>query len=393
MKEAPPNATANLGAARSSGPARLAACLALPALVLGAGCGEYEIQTYRAPKGAVTEASAAPQSTETAAENREGASRTGRPDWAVPEGWRRVESESAMRAATFEAGGGDASEVEIAVTALSGRAGGVRPNVNRWRRQIGLEPLSQKAIEQGLSRFEAGAREGYFVDMVGPEKRERNRVVGAILPGAQRTWFVKARAPAEALDPHLDALRAFARSFRPRKRDEGGEMPGQRTAQGESAAPSGGEGPPKPSWTKPKAWRAADEHARFAVATFKVAREDRSARVTVTPLPGDGGGALQNINRWRQQLGRAPVESLGQQPVTRLDDEGPRGALVDIAAEGDAPDRKRMLVAMLITRSHTWFVKMRGPSALLEAERARFRRFVESMRFGDNASEKEAATP
>ena len=126
-----------------------------------------------------------------------------------------------MRLATYEAATGDvqgAQPVEIAVTAFPGDAGGLAPNVNRWRKQIGLTPLSQEQLSDHLKAYANGRLKGYTLDMTGDggEDRAAKRIIGAIISdGAGKTWFVKAMDNATALEPHRDAIIQFARSFVP----------------------------------------------------------------------------------------------------------------------------------------------------------------------------------
>ncbi len=60
--------------------------------------------------------------------------------------------------------------------------------------------------------------------------------------------------------------------------------------------------------TLPAGWKESPP-SEFRVASFRVrgkdARED--ADVSVVPLPGDAGGDLANVNRWRGQVDLAPV--------------------------------------------------------------------------------------
>ncbi len=59
------------------------------------------------------------------------------------------------------------------------------------------------------------------------------------------------------------------------------------------------------------------------------------AEVAITAFPGDVGGVLANVNRWRGQAGLAPVDDAGLgQATSALDANGLHFTLVD--AEGGA---------------------------------------------------------
>ena len=57
--------------------------------------------------------------------------------WDAPEGWEQA-PDKAMRLVTYGVGG-----AECYVSLMSGSAGGVGANVNRWRQQMGQPGLSQ----------------------------------------------------------------------------------------------------------------------------------------------------------------------------------------------------------------------------------------------------------
>lgn len=144
--------------------------------------------------------------------------------WAVPEGWRRVPGDRPMRVATFEAG--DDVPVEVVVSVFPGDTGGLLANVNRWRGQVGLGPITEAALSSEVEAFASDGIQGHTMRLRG----EQIHLLGAAVfePEADRTWFVKAIAPpsvADALEPQVNA---FARSFRRRVREAGGAVPEER---------------------------------------------------------------------------------------------------------------------------------------------------------------------
>jgi hypothetical protein len=138
--------------------------------------------------------------------------------WTVPEGWRQIPGKQAMRVATFEAGSGEI-QIQIVVSAFPGRAGGLLANVNRWRGQLHLEPLTEADLPDHLTPFPDGPLQGLTLDMTGREPDTQGqppqRIVGAIILGSDgMTWFVKAMDRPDALDPHKNTMMQFAQSFR-----------------------------------------------------------------------------------------------------------------------------------------------------------------------------------
>ncbi|KAB2642657.1 MAG: hypothetical protein DVB26_01940 [Verrucomicrobia bacterium] len=101
------------------------------------------------------------------------------------------------------------------------------------------------------------------------------------------------------------------------------------------------------------------------------------AELAISHFPGDVGGDLANVNRWRQQIGLAPVDAAALPPlVTKLSAGSASFSLID--ASGAAV---RMVAAWTRHGADTWFFKFSGPAELVEAEKAKFTAFIESVRF------------
>jgi hypothetical protein len=175
-------------------------------LVGAAGCGEEQIEERQLPKG--TEQVPAGEGAGAEAARADG----GGAPWVAPDRWRQVPGERPMRLATFEApdeaGGG---AVEIAVTRFPGRVGGELANMNRWRGQMGLPPLEEGELEAAIERWEAPGWEGYQARIEGGEGDML--AAGVYEEAEDRTWFVRATAPAEVADRIEDEMWAFARSI------------------------------------------------------------------------------------------------------------------------------------------------------------------------------------
>src|SRR4029078_826042 len=78
---------------------------------------------------------------------------SGKPTWEVPNGWQE-QAPSSMRVATFHVTGDGAAKADMAVTKLAGTAGGNLGNVNRWRSQLGLEPVDEAGLDRLVTTHE-----------------------------------------------------------------------------------------------------------------------------------------------------------------------------------------------------------------------------------------------
>ena len=107
------------------------------------------------------------------------------------------------------------------------------------------------------------------------------------------------------------------------------------------------------------------QDAKFLVAGGK-------ARVTVSIFPGETGGVLANVNRWRSQIGLTTVDEAGLATLLApLDLPGTKANLVDMKGP-----EKRMVAAIVPRGAETWFFKLLGEPAAVEAEKQGFVEFV-----------------
>ena len=70
---------------------------------------------------------------------------------------------------------------------------GLLANVNRWRGQIGLEPVTEKDLEAIVQPLDLNGTKASLVDMTGaePGSGKPSRTVVAMAAKAGRTWFYK----------------------------------------------------------------------------------------------------------------------------------------------------------------------------------------------------------
>ena len=104
--------------------------------------------------------------------------------------------------------------------------------------------------------------------------------------------------------------------------------------------------------------------------------------LSVVALGPAAGGALANVNRWRDQFGLAAVDDAGLTRSTSTVDVagGDRALVVELKGEG-ASAGKGMLAAIVTRPDRTWFYKLTGDDALVAAERDNFLQFVRSVKY------------
>ncbi|MHB8972215.1 MAG: hypothetical protein ACYC3X_20490 [Pirellulaceae bacterium] len=134
-------------------------------------------------------------------------------EYVVPEGWSPTEG-SGVRRVTFEVKEGSLA-AETTAMGLPGSATRLLPNVNLWRRQVGLEDTTQKDLDATLEPIEIDGRPGHYIRLAGPSDAERPLGMLVVLAGEQdRTWFFKMFGDSELVSRQKERFEEFVRSVK-----------------------------------------------------------------------------------------------------------------------------------------------------------------------------------
>jgi hypothetical protein len=135
--------------------------------------------------------------------------------------------------------------------------------------------------------------------------------------------------------------------------------------------------PDETHWTKPDHWSEGPASS-MRKATYRSNSVGGEIEVAVTSFPGDVGGLLANVNRWRSQIGLDSTNadqlgsfvraSDGEPPITWVQLENP--------TSGEA-----ILAAIQKYAGNSWFFKMSGPITAVETETEAMETFVASVHY------------
>jgi hypothetical protein len=300
--------------------------------------------------------------------------------WSVvtPDGWTALPP-APLRDHGWKLGPG--GKAECTLTLLSGMAGGLEANVNRWRQQMSLAPLSAEEI-QALPRKPWLGVEACLVSFEGAYRGMGSSVVieGAAMLGRiailpQGTAFLKLVGPEGVVGAERARFNALADSV---------------TLEAGPAAASPGAMPSQPpaerkrlTWTAPEGWVQGPARMMREVTYSPASAPAVSCWISV--LVGTAGGLKANVDRWRGEMGHGPITDEALAALPRGTVLGGSAVYVELegtfAGMGAEPAKDSAMLGMVLEREEgSVFVKMVGPAADVKAERERFRAFCESLR-------------
>lgn len=143
-------------------------------------------------------------------------------------------------------------------------------------------------------------------------------------------------------------------------------------------------------WTAPAQWPAKAATAMRKGSYTVPGEAGADADLSVTAFPGDVGGELPNVNRWRGQIQLPPIgEADLPVAVARVEQNGLSFAVVDFA-NPSAAKPLRIVGAFVPFNGATWFFKLMGPEATVARAKPAFLAFLQTIKPAANA---EHATP
>lgn len=288
---------------------------------------------------------------------------------APPSHWKK-QAATSLRQASYRVEGEGGAVTDISLVILRGAAGGTLDNVNRWRGQLGLQAIDEAALKQSSENLTIPAGEAVVVEIEGlapgADALKDGRMVGVIANHDADAWFFKMRGNSAVTAAEKSHFMQWIRSVKP-------EAPApQRTAP--SAA--GGDG--SLAWQVPAGWELQPSASSMRYATFGISGADGAkGELAVTHFPGNVGGDLENVNRWRTQVSLPPVDHAGMAALVSTVQAGPKTiSVIDVTGA-----QSRLAAGWTKHGADTWFFKLTGPDALVGAEKAKFTAFLESVRF------------
>ena len=326
----------------------------------------------------------------------------------APANWE-AQPPAAMREASFVVKGEGGTMADVSLIILRGAAGDALKNVNRWLSQVGQPAISAERLAEIAQRITTPLGEVLVVELEGvsegADATKDGKILAAIAVPEGDTWFFKIRGNVALVAAEKEHFLEWVRSTKSSASSEAssagsadscpahGKAESSPSAAAGASCPAPGMSPAVPveasvaadeppsetsgekplQWEVPEGWTSAPasgmRHATFVVGNATGQKADMS----VSFLAGDGGGDLGNVNRWRQQVGLAPVAAGELDPtVVRFDGM----SVVDLGGAD-----QRMLAGWIQHGGRTWFFKLMGPTDLVGGEKEKFMGFLKSVKF------------
>jgi hypothetical protein len=291
---------------------------------------------------------------------------------ATPANWE-AQPLSQMRQASYLVKGDNGAVADVSFVKLGSAAGNVLENVNRWLGQLNQPPITEQKLTEISQRLHTSLGEVTIVDLAGlPDNADPardGRIVAAMVTTGDSTLFFKMRGNADLAEAQkgdfIKWVAAVCNAL-------------NQTASPQTAAvPEKDSGAPRIQWKAPEGWTEVPPSSMRYASFSAPAEEGSKIDISVVTFPGDGGSDADNINRWRGQMGLAPMDANAvSSQVAPFKTGDTTFSTTDIAG-----NKTRTVAAWTRRDGRVWFFKATGPSAAVEKEKPNFVKFIESVRF------------
>jgi hypothetical protein len=308
------------------------------------------------------------------------------PVWKLPAGWSQQPGNE-FRAATLVIPGDKPLELTVSTLGWSGSQDDLLRNINRWRGQMQLPEIGPQQLGDTTREIKVGDATMTVVDLAG-----RFQSGGMTPPFAGQAPF--AGGPPFAGGGQPPAAGGNASTGSPPatapELPDGHPPVGPTTDANPAPPPAEAASKGGPQYALPKTWQVLPiEPGSMRKAAFNVAEGPKQALITVTqfsalvPAMAD---PLQNVNRWRGEIGFPRIENDSLATVTESTEVGGQkatymAAIPDTAKPEESQMEQATLAAMVRVGDQMWFFKLKGNRELVAAEQENFKDFLKSVRF------------
>lgn len=303
----------------------------------------------------------------------------GKPRWKLADGWRDQVLEQITYAKFTHNAGATATLTKLAANTQDAEAwqAYLKENVNRWRDQLSLAPQEWSDMQEDLEEFpnhSTGPAKAYFVMLKGNRKSAGSGMGNAPFMDRMRA---QAQAQSGSQPQTAPAQNTPAQTTPPESSPTDPNSASGSSASTKTTAPTGEQRRIKLTYEVPSDWTELPASG-IRLASFQVQQQDQSATIVISTSTGKIPDA---VGMWLQQIGQ-PAEQAKVDSVIQAATDGQLNNIsyrcYRIADEEDKTLAIRVAV-IPVSPTENLYVKLTGPSTLVEAQAATMDRFISSL--------------
>jgi hypothetical protein len=308
--------------------------------------------------------------------------------WETPEGWQEQPA-GGMRLANFIVPGPEGRNALVSIVTLAGVVGQDAQVVNIFRERLPAPPLAESELAAMAREIQVGPTQGRLYDMTAESENDdegRSRLMVAVLSSGNSSWYFNFFGQNALIESEKPVFLQFLESVTIESghdhshHAQAAATPPPASPAGSAAYGSDAADSRLPEWTVPEGWLETPP-TQMLLSRFEVHADDGQLEITVSAFPGDVGGTVANVNRWRGQIGLPPLpEAEVREALTPLDVEDGSAILIDMTNPRDTGPI-RVMGVIWPRGGETWFYKLSGDEPVAEREKAAFVGFVQSVRY------------
>jgi hypothetical protein len=137
------------------------------------------------------------------------------PKWTPPANWTE-KSPGHMIFKSYSAANAQGKTASVNISFFPGDVGGAFANVNRWRAQIGLPPVTQDKLDSVTQPLDTAGGKATLVDFTGKDARtgQASRLVAVMVPHGDNTWFYKLSGDGPVVEDQKESFVKFVQTVR-----------------------------------------------------------------------------------------------------------------------------------------------------------------------------------
>jgi hypothetical protein len=211
--------------------------------------------------------------------------------WKLPSNWQEKPKDG-MRVGHFFIPGPEDQLVDVSIVPIQSISAPRADIVNLWRQQVQLAPLSEAEASKAAEKVQIGNQPADLYDFASTEMlldgKYKARIQVIMQERDGTLWFVKATGPDELVKASKAALIEFAKSLE-FKAPSVAAMPQMGMGMGDNTPSQQS----LPQWQPPSDWQTQPPTQMLLAKFVAYGEGDSKAEITVSALPGSGGGTWE----------------------------------------------------------------------------------------------------